>query len=58
MPKARCLLCALRRSPGGLMPGYCGGGRDDLPPAYGQHPPLRELPADKGESCEQFQRAS
>lgn len=54
MPSPRCLLCSQRRSPAGLMPGYCAGEREDLPPAYGKNHPLRELPADKGESCEHF----
>lgn len=38
----------------GKSDGYCGG-RDDLPPAYGENHPLRRLPADRGASCDQWQ---
>lgn len=43
-----CSTCRHRRRPG-LSAGYCGGGRDDLPGAYGLHHPLRKLPDDQGE---------
>jgi len=35
----------------GLSSGHCGGGRHDLPPAYGTDNPLRKLPADNGAAC-------
>lgn len=46
-----CLRCPYRKRPGMSDPGYCGGGRDDLPGAYGLHHPLRQLPEDGGASC-------
>lgn len=49
-----CSTCRHRKRPG-LSAGYCGGGRDDLPGAYGQHHPLRQLPADQGASCASYQ---
>lgn len=48
-----CKTCRHRKRPG-LSAGYCGGGRDDLPGAYGLHHPLRKLPADQGESCASY----
>ena len=48
-----CSTCRHRKRPG-LSAGYCGGGRDDLPGAYGLHHPLRKLPADEGESCASY----
>jgi hypothetical protein len=48
-----CKSCRHRRRPG-LSAGYCGGGRDDLPGAYGLHHPLRKLPADQGASCASY----
>lgn len=48
-----CSTCRYRKRPG-LSAGYCGGGRDDLPGAYGLHHPLRKLPADQGESCASY----
>ncbi len=45
-----CKTCRHLKRPG-LSAGYCGGGRDDLPGAYGLHHPLRKLPADHGASC-------
>ncbi|WBL65013.1 hypothetical protein [Thauera sp. WB-2] len=48
-----CSTCRHRKRPG-LSAGYCGGGRDDLPGAYGLHHPLRKLPADQGESCASY----
>ena len=42
-----CSTCRHRKRPG-LSAGYCGGGRDDLPGAYGLHHPLRQLPAARG----------
>ena len=38
----------------GLSAGYCGG-RDDLPLAYGENHPLRQLPANRGASCGAWQ---
>ena len=37
----------------GTDPGYCNQ-RPDLPPAYGQHHPLRRLPADRGATCPHY----
>ena len=48
-----CSTCRHRKRPG-LSAAYCGGGRDDLPGAYGLHHPLRTLPADQGESCASY----
>jgi cobalamin biosynthesis Mg chelatase CobN len=48
-----CSTCRHRKRPG-LSAGYCGGGRDDLPAAYGLHHPLRKLPADQGASCASY----
>jgi hypothetical protein len=48
-----CRHCRHIRRPG-LSDGHCGG-RDDLPPAYGEHHPLRRLPDDMGATCEQFE---
>jgi len=54
MQPHRCRWCALHRRPG-RAPGYCASpGRDDLPPAYGIHHPLRKLPADQGASCASY----
>lgn len=50
-----CSTCRHRKRPGRADPGYCGGGRDDLPPAYGLHHPLRKLPDDQGASCTSYQ---
>lgn len=47
-----CSTCRHRRRPG-LSLGYCGG-RDDLPPAYGDHHPLRKLPEDQGVACPSY----
>ena len=49
-----CKSCRHRKRPGRSDPGYCGGGRDDLPGAYGLHHPLRKLPDDQGESCASY----
>ena len=49
-----CKHCAKRHAPGLSYPGYCGGERDDLAPAYGTRHPLKKLPADWGRSCEKF----
>lgn len=49
-----CSTCRHRKRPG-LSSGYCGGGRDDLPGAYGAHHPLRQLPADQGATCASYQ---
>ncbi|WP_159051654.1 hypothetical protein [Thauera aromatica] len=48
-----CSTCRHRKRPG-LSAGYCGGGRDDLPGAYGAHHPLRQLPADQGATCASY----
>ena len=48
-----CSTCRHRKRPG-LSAGYCGGGRDDLPGAYGLHHPLRKLPDDQGEGCASY----
>lgn len=48
-----CSTCRHRKRPG-LSAGYCGSGRDDLPAAYGEHHPLRKLPADMGASCASY----
>ena len=48
-----CSTCRHRKRPG-LSAGYCDGGRDDLPGAYGLHHPLRKLPADLGASCASY----
>ncbi len=49
-----CSTCRHRKRPG-LSAGYCGGGRDDLPAAYGLHHPLRKLPDDQGVTCASYQ---
>jgi len=49
-----CSTCRHRKRPGRADPGYCGGGRDDLPPAYGLHHPLRKLPDDQGAGCASY----
>ncbi|MHB8788069.1 MAG: hypothetical protein ACYC5W_17790 [Thauera sp.] len=48
-----CKSCRHRKRPG-LSSGYCGGGRDDLLGAYGEHHPLRKLPDDQGASCTSY----
>ena len=48
-----CMTCRDFARPG-LSSGYCGGGRADLLPAYGDHHPLRQLPEDGGASCEEW----
>lgn len=48
----RCQDCKHFATPG-LSDGYCGQ-RQDLPPAYGVNHPLRRLPADNGESCNEY----
>ena len=57
IPKATvatgCKSCRHLKRPG-LSAGYCGGGRDDLLGAYGEHHPLRKLPDDQGESCASY----
>jgi len=54
----RCHECCSYRTPGltGPYGGYCGG-RDDLPPAYGDSHPLRRLPDDGGHGCENYREA-
>jgi len=49
-----CTDCRHLRRPG-LGNRYCGGGRDDLSPAYGPGHPLRRLPEDGGEECEKWE---
>ncbi|APR06260.1 hypothetical protein [Thauera chlorobenzoica] len=49
-----CKSCRHRKRPGLSSPGYCGGERDDLPPAYGLHHPLRKLPDDQGKGCASY----
>lgn len=49
-----CKSCRHRKRPGRSDPGYCSG-RDDLLGAYGEHHPLRRLPADLGASCASYQ---
>ena len=49
-----CRACRHRATPGRADPGYCAQ-RTDLLPAYGQHHPLRHLPADGGASCGRFE---
>ena len=51
---ASCRSCRHRKQPGRADPGYCGGGRDDLLPAYGLDHPLRRLPDDLGASCASY----
>lgn len=46
-----CRNCANRSRIG---PGYCGGDRADLPPAYGPSHPLRQLPEDGGATCPNY----
>ena len=48
----RCQDCTHFASPG-LSAGYCGQ-RQDLHPAYGINHPLKRLPPDKGESCDEY----
>ena len=48
-----CSTCRQRKRPG-LSAGYCGGGRDDLEPAYTPSHPLRKLPVDLGASCDRY----
>lgn len=49
-----CKTCRHRSEPGRSDPGYCGGGRNDLSPAYGENHPLRRLPDDMGASCAKY----
>lgn len=48
--KPGCSSCQFIKRPG-LSGGLCGGGRDDLPPAFTEGHPLRLLPGDGGTSC-------
>jgi len=48
--ESSCKTCAHLCRPG-LSDGLCGGGRDDLPPAFTKEHPLRRLPADGGKNC-------
>ena len=49
-----CSACRHLARPG-MAAGYCGAGRPDLLPAYGDHHPLRRLPADRGAGCHHFE---
>lgn len=49
----QCRDCKHFASPG-KSDGYCGQ-RQDLPPAYGLNHPLRRLPADNGQSCDEWE---
>lgn len=49
-----CARCFHRRRPG-LSVGYCGSGRADLLPAYGENHPLRKLPSDRGRDWSHWQ---
>ena len=46
-----CLDCSHIRKPGTMA--YCSA-RPDLPPAYGEGHPLRQLPPDNGNTCQSF----
>lgn len=50
---AFCGTCRHIRRPG-IANRYCAG-RDDLPPAYGEGHPLRQLPADQGVTCRRWE---
>jgi len=51
-PSHSCSTCAYSRRPGGVSR-YCSA-RPDLPPAYGERHPLRQLPDDGGDGCGQW----
>ena len=51
-----CTTCK-HRATVGIRAVYCGGGRDDLPKAYGINHPLRRLPNDGGATCEKWLNA-
>ena len=48
-----CTTCKHLKKPG-KSSGYCGGGREDLPKAYGANHPLRKLPQNRGANCEKW----
>ena len=50
---AQCTTCKHLKKPG-KSSGYCGGGREDLPKAYGANHPLRKLPQNRGANCEKW----
>jgi hypothetical protein len=52
IPTSTCASCTHSRKPGGVSR-YCSA-RPDLPPAYGEGHPLRQLPDDDGEGCGQW----
>lgn len=52
--RASCATCAHWSSMGAPV-GYCGAGRADLEPAYGEGHPLRQLPQNKGADCAHYQ---
>lgn len=49
-----CTRCTHLRRPGRANE-FCNGDRQDLPPAYGENHPLRELPQDRGANCKVFE---
>ena len=49
-----CQTCLHRLRPGGYPSPFLCCGRDDLPPAYGEGHPLRQLPEDGGSDCGQW----
>ena len=55
---ASCQTCRYRSRPGGYPSPFLCGGRDDLPRAYGDGHPLRQLPEDNGADCHQLKGAS
>lgn len=50
--EASCETCQNRTRPGGYPSPFLCGGRADLPPAYGDGHPLRQLPENGGTDCE------
>lgn len=51
-PPTSCITCTHTRRPGGVAR-YCSA-RPELPPAYGEGHPLRQLPDDGGVDCGQW----
>lgn len=52
--RASCATCAHWSSMAAPV-GYCGAGRGDLEPAYGEGHPLRRLPQNKGADCAHYE---
>ena len=52
--ESSCKTCAHLCRPG-LSNGLCGGGRDDLPPAFTEAHPLRRLPGCGGAGCPKWE---